>query len=60
MRRTRYRGLAKPGLGHVLTATALNLIRLDAWLQNQHPGKPATARRTTRLTRLAHAYGLAA
>ncbi|MBT2235826.1 IS1182 family transposase [Nonomuraea sp. NEAU-A123] len=60
MRRTRYRGLAKTGLGHVLTATALNLIRLDAWLQNQHPGKPATARRTTRLMRLAHAYGLAA
>lgn len=30
MRRTRYRGRAKTHLGHVLTAAAANLIRLDA------------------------------
>ncbi|MFI6006992.1 IS1182 family transposase [Streptomyces sp. NPDC051366] len=30
-RRTRYIGLPKTHLAHVLTATAVNLIRLDAW-----------------------------
>jgi hypothetical protein len=30
-RRSRYRGLSKTHLAHVLAATALNLIRLDAW-----------------------------
>jgi len=28
----RYRGLAKTHLQHVLTARALNLVRVDAWL----------------------------
>jgi IS5 family transposase len=28
----RYRGLAKTHLQHVLTALALNLVRVDAWL----------------------------
>ncbi|MEU3282863.1 transposase [Streptomyces antibioticus] len=31
VRRTRYIGLAKTRLAHILTATAINLIRLDAW-----------------------------
>jgi transposase len=30
-RRTRYIGLSKTRLGHVLVAAAINLIRLDAW-----------------------------
>ena len=30
-RRTRYAGLRKTALAHVLTATAINLIRIDAW-----------------------------
>lgn len=36
MRRTRYRGLAKVHLQHVLTATAINLMRVVDWLD----GKP--------------------
>ncbi len=32
LRRTRFKGLAKTALGHVFIATALNLIRLAAWL----------------------------
>jgi transposase len=32
MRRSRYRGLAKTALGHLFIATALNVIRLAAWL----------------------------
>lgn len=31
VRRTHYIGLAKTRLAHILTATAINLIRLDAW-----------------------------
>ncbi|MEV7995713.1 IS1182 family transposase [Streptomyces sp. NPDC086077] len=48
MRRTRYRGLAKTHLGHVLTATAVNLIRLDAWWT----GTPLAQTRTSRLAAL--------
>jgi len=33
MRRSRYIGLAKTHLQHVLTATAINLIRVGAWLE---------------------------
>jgi transposase len=36
LRRARYRGLAKTHLDHTTSATALNLIRLDAWW-NGHP-----------------------
>ncbi|MGI5518871.1 transposase [Streptomyces sp. CA-106131] len=36
LRRTRYRGLAKTHLDHTTSATALNLIRLNAWW-NGHP-----------------------
>lgn len=32
MRRTRFIGLAKTALGHVFIATALNLVRVAAWL----------------------------
>ncbi len=32
LRRARYRGLAKTRLQHVLTATAINLLRIAAWL----------------------------
>ncbi|MEV8396292.1 MULTISPECIES: IS1182 family transposase [unclassified Streptomyces] len=32
LRRSRYRGTAKTHLQHVLTATAMNLVRLDSWL----------------------------
>lgn len=35
MRQSRYIGLAKTRLQHILTAVALNLIRLVAWLQAQ-------------------------
>jgi transposase len=34
----RYRGLAKTHLQHVLTALALNLVRVDAWLSGIPPG----------------------
>jgi hypothetical protein len=33
-----HRGLAKTHLQHVLTALALNLVRLDAWLTGIPPG----------------------
>jgi transposase len=45
---TRYRGLAKTHLQHVLTAMALNLIRIDAWLS----GIPPHGAWTSRLTHL--------
>jgi hypothetical protein len=44
----RYRGLAKTHLQHVLTALALNLVRVDAWLA----GTPLGGSWTSRLTRL--------
>jgi hypothetical protein len=31
-RRSRYRGLAKTPLQHILMATAINLVRVVAWL----------------------------
>ncbi|MFD7204399.1 IS1182 family transposase [Streptomyces sp. NPDC059893] len=48
MHRTRYRGLAKTHLGHVLAATAVNLIRLDAWWNDT----PLARTRTSRLAAL--------
>ncbi|MEV4378092.1 IS1182 family transposase [Streptosporangium sp. NPDC049644] len=39
IRRTRYLGLPKTHLGHVLAATALNVIRLDAWLNGSPLGR---------------------
>ncbi|WP_434599927.1 IS1182 family transposase [Streptomyces sp. A5-4] len=47
-RRTRYTGLRKTHLAHVLTAAAINLIRLDAWWN----GTPLARTRTSRLAAL--------
>ncbi|MFE7753390.1 IS1182 family transposase [Streptomyces sp. NPDC057428] len=46
LRRTPYRGQPKTHLANVLSATAINLIRVDAWLNNTPLG-------TTRLSHLA-------
>ncbi|WP_078661716.1 IS1182 family transposase [Streptomyces sp. NRRL B-24484] len=43
IRRTRYTGLAKTHLGNVFAATAINLIRLDAWLNGTPLGKTRTS-----------------
>ena len=48
MRRARYRGLPKTHLEHVFSATALNLIRLDAYWN----GHALDRTRTSHLTRL--------
>lgn len=48
IRTTPYTGLAKTHLGHVFTATALNLVRLDAWWT----GTPLGATRTSHFTKL--------
>jgi hypothetical protein len=50
IRRARYRGLRKVHLEHVLSATALNLTRLNAWW-NSHP---LDRTRTSHLARLHH------
>jgi transposase len=48
LRQSRYVGLAKTHLQHILTAVALNLIRLDAWLS----GLPLTKTRASRFLEL--------
>jgi transposase len=48
IRRSRYLGLPKTHLAHVFTATAINLIRLDAWWTGTSPGRT----RTSHLTKL--------
>jgi transposase len=48
LRRCRYLGQAKTHLQHVFTAAALNLARLDAWLQ----GRPRAQTRPSKLTAL--------
>lgn len=48
IRRTRYTGLPKTHLGNILAATAINLIRLDAWLT----GTPLGGTRISHLARL--------
>jgi hypothetical protein len=48
IRTARYRGLPKTSLEHAAAATAINLIRLDAW----HTSKPLDRTRTTCLQRL--------
>ena len=48
MRRGRYRGLPKTQLEHVFSATALNLIRLDAYWN----GHALDRSRTSHLSRL--------
>jgi transposase len=49
LHQARYRGLAKTHLQHVLTALALNVVRVDAWLT----GVTTTGGWTSRLARLA-------
>lgn len=51
VRRSRYVGLAKTHLQHVLTAVAINLVRLVAWLTDT----PRTRTRRSRLAALAAA-----
>ena len=48
LRRTPYRGQAKTHLANVLSATAINLIRVDAWLN----GTPLGTTRVSHLARL--------
>jgi len=48
VRRYRYTGLPKTRLAHVFAATALNLIRLDAWWT----GTPLDRPRASHLARL--------
>ncbi len=38
LRRSRYDGLPKTHVQHVLTAVAINLVRIDAWLLGKSPG----------------------
>jgi len=38
LRRARYEGLQKTHFQHVLTAVAINLVRIDAWLLGKSPG----------------------
>jgi transposase len=49
LRRTRYRGLAKTRLLHLLIATALNVLRVAAWLA----GRPRAHTRRSALAKLA-------
>ncbi len=44
LRRTRYIGQAKTHLQHILTAIALNLVRLVAWAAQTSPLKPRISR----------------
>jgi hypothetical protein len=48
LRRSRYIGLANTHLQHVLTAAAMNLIRIDAWLG----GTPLARTRQPAFTKL--------
>jgi transposase len=43
LRRTRYIGLAKTHLQHIVTAIAINLTRLAAWWNGDHPAKTRTS-----------------
>jgi transposase len=49
LRRARYRGLAKTHLQGIVTAVAVDLARLDAWLA----GRPVAPTRVSRFARLA-------
>jgi len=51
LRRSRYTGLAKTHLQHILIATAINLVRVVAWLTDPRPLK----RRVVPLAALAFA-----
>jgi transposase len=54
IRRARYLGLDKTRLEHLAAATAINVIRLDAW----YAGRPLDRTRTTHLQRLDLAYSM--
>ena len=43
LRRTRYLGLKKTALDHQFTAAAINVLRLDAFLEERHPTKTRTS-----------------
>jgi transposase len=43
LRRTRYIGLAKTHLQHILTAIAMNISRLAAWWSADHPAQTRTS-----------------
>ncbi|WP_280691485.1 transposase [Kitasatospora sp. GAS204B] len=43
IRRSRYTALTKAHLGHVFAVTAINIIRLDAWLTGTPLGKTRTS-----------------
>lgn len=49
LRRSRYFGLAKTRLQHILTSTAMNIVRMMAWLQ----GAPHAKTRVSRFVALA-------
>ena len=51
LRRCRYVGLAKAHLQHLLTATAINLVRLSEWWDDQ----PVASTRCSRFAALAQA-----
>lgn len=53
LRRARYRGLPKVTLQHAFSATAINIIRLDAHRTGRQPDQPRKPR-TSRLSRLAY------
>jgi hypothetical protein len=44
LRRTRYCGLAKTALAHVFTAPAINLLRLDAFVEGKKTAKTRISR----------------
>jgi hypothetical protein len=50
IRRARYRGLPKVRLQHAFSATAINIVRLDAYWS----GHPLDRHRTSRLARLSY------
>ena len=39
MRHSRYRGLVKTHLQHILTACAINIVRVMSWLDGERPGR---------------------
>jgi transposase len=43
LRRSRYIGLAKTHLQHILIAVAINLVRVVAWLTDPRPQKRRAA-----------------
>ena len=52
LRQCRYIGLAKSHLQHILTATAMNLMRVFNWLENI----PLTKTRTSSFSRFAYSH----